>query len=143
MQITEQLESGILRNIPKQIDDSEILVYLYNSDVNWNHVNAIKQLTSLNDEAISDWLNVSVKTLREYRKPNSVFKENIKEHVLLLLALFKHGIEVFGTSKEFENWLNNKNFYFDNEKPEMFLNTVTGIKFIDDRLTAMEYGDNV
>jgi uncharacterized protein (DUF2384 family) len=56
--------------------------------------------------------------------------------------------------KEFESWLNQENFYFDNKSPVSFLNTITGspvsflntitgIKFIDDRLTAMQYGDNV
>jgi uncharacterized protein (DUF2384 family) len=106
-------------------------------------VNAFKNLTDFNDSIISDWLNLSVKTFREYRKPKTVFKENVKEHVLLLLALFKHGIQVFGTSASFELWLNTKNFHFNNEKPEQFLNTVTGIRFLDDRLTAMEFGDNV
>lgn len=140
---TKQLESAIINEVPRQINDSEILYFLHNKDINWQYVNAIKSLTEFNDNIISDWLNLSVKTFREYRKPNSIFKENVKEHVLLLLALIKHGIEVFGSPKTFENWLNTKNFYFDNEKPETFLNTVTGIKFIDDRLTAMEYGDNV
>jgi uncharacterized protein (DUF2384 family) len=55
----------------------------------------------------------------------------------------KHGIHVFGTAAAFEEWLNKGNFYFDNKLPVSFLNTITGIKFIDDRLTAMEYGDNV
>lgn len=139
----ERLEAGIIRDVPGQINDVEILHFLHNKDINWNYVNAIKNLTDLNDDVISDWLNLSVKTFREYRKPQSIFKENVKEHVLLLLALFKHGIEVFGSPKAFEDWLNAKNFYFDNEKPEKFLNTVTGIRFVDDRLTAMEFGDNV
>jgi uncharacterized protein (DUF2384 family) len=67
----------------------------------------------------------------------------VKEQVLLLLSLIKHGVEVFGSVKEFDNWLNAENFYFDNKSPVTFLNTITGMKFIDDRLTAMEYGDNV
>lgn len=138
-----QLESGILKDVPKQINDSEILYFLHTKDINWEHVNAIKELTDFKDETISDWLNLSVRTFREYRKPKSVFKENVKEHVLLLLALMKHGIEVFGSQEAFDNWLNTENFYYDNGKPEAFLNTITGIKFIDDRLTAMEYGDNV
>jgi uncharacterized protein (DUF2384 family) len=45
--------------------------------------------------------------------------------------------------EEFERWLNQENFYFDNKRPVAFMNTITGIKFIDDRLTAMEHGDNV
>jgi uncharacterized protein (DUF2384 family) len=49
---------------------------------------------------------------------------------------------VFGSAKEFDNWLHGENFYFDGKTPNVFLNTVTGIRFVDDSLTAMEYGDN-
>jgi uncharacterized protein (DUF2384 family) len=133
----------LLRDVPGHINDSEILSLLYTKDINWQHVNAIKTLTDFNDDIISDWLNVSVKTFREYKKPQNTFKENVKEQVLLLLSLIKHGIETFGSVKEFDQWLNRKNFYFDNKSPNSYLNTVTGIKFVDDRLTAMEYGDNV
>ena len=136
-------ESLILRDVPGNINDSEILYFLHTKDVNWQHVNAIKTLTDFNDDILSDWLNVSVKTFREYKKPQTTFKENVKEQVLLLLSLIKHGIGVFGSVKEFDQWLNRKNFYFDNKSPNSFLNTVTGVKFVDDRLTAMEYGDNV
>lgn len=143
MKRSPSAESLILRDVPGHINDSEILSFLYTKDINWQHVNAIKTLTDFNDAIISDWLNVSVKTFREYKKPQNSFKENVKEQVLLLLALIKHGIEVFGSVKEFDQWLNRKNFYFDNKSPNAYLNTVTGVKFVDDRLTAMEYGDNV
>ncbi len=136
-------EKVILEAVPSHISDGEILHFLYSTDINWQHVNAIKTLTDFNDDIISDWLNISVKTFREYKKPQSTFKENVKEQVLLLLSLIKHGVDIFGSMKEFENWLNQENFYFDNKSPVSFLNTITGIKFIDDRLTAMEYGDNV
>ncbi|GAB2607564.1 antitoxin Xre/MbcA/ParS toxin-binding domain-containing protein [Spirosoma areae] len=136
-------DSLLLRDVPGHINDSEILSFLYTKDINWQYVNAIKTLTDFNDNIISDWLNVSVKTFREYKKPPTSFKENVKEQVLLLLALIKHGIEVFGSVSEFDQWLNRTNFYFDNRSPNAYLNTVTGIKFVDDRLTAMEYGDNV
>ena len=133
----------ILDTVPQFINDGEMLHLLYTTDINWKHVNAIKTLTEFSDDIISDWLNISVKTFREYKKPKSTFKENVKEQVLLLLSLIKHGEAIFGSVKEFDSWLNLGNFYFDNKKPVSFLNTITGIKFIDDRLTAMEYGDNV
>ncbi|UFH57812.1 antitoxin Xre/MbcA/ParS toxin-binding domain-containing protein [Spirosoma sp. KNUC1025] len=133
----------LLRDVPGHINDSEILSLLYTREVNWQHVNAIKTLTEFNDAVILDWLNVSVKTFREYKKPPTTFKENVKEQVLLLLALIKHGIQVFGSVKEFDQWLNRSNFYFDNKSPNAYLNTITGIKFVDDRLTALDYGDNV
>ena len=139
----ENPETLILEGVPGYINDGEILQLLYTKDINWKFVKALKNLTDLNDDIISDWLNISVKTFREYKKPKSAFKENVKEQVLLILSLFKHGITIFGSVKEFENWLNQENFYFDNKSPNSFLNTITGIKFIDDRLTAMEYGDNI
>ena len=133
----------VLDSVPRYINDGEMLHLLYTTDINWRYVNAIKTLTDLSDNIISDWLNISVKTFREYKKPKSIFKENVKEQVLLLLSLIKHGVEIFGSVKDFESWLNQENYYFDNKNPVSFLNTITGIKFIDDRLTAMEYGDNV
>lgn len=139
----EQIETVVREDVPTQINDSEILDILHTKDVNWKYINAIKHLTEFTDDTISDWLNVSVKTFREYRKPKSTFKDNIKEHVLVLLALIKHGKEVFSSSKAFDTWLDTPNFFFDNKKPSTFLNTVTGIKFVNDRITAMEYGDNI
>jgi len=143
MRRAASLPGLLLKDVPCHINDSEILNLLYTREVNWQHVNAIKTLTDFNDGVISDWLNVSVKTFREYKKPPTSFKENVKEQVLLLLSLIKHGIDVLGSVKEFDQWLNRKNFYFDNKAPNDYLNTVTGVKFVDDRLTAMEYGDNV
>ena len=135
--------NSLLEDVPEQISDSQVLYYLQTKDVNWRYLNTIKELTHFNDDVISDWLNVSVRTFRTYRQPKNKFKENVKEHILLLLSLIKQGIQVFGTTQEFEQWLNTKNFYFDSKNPIAYLNTVTGIRFVGDRLTAMEYGDNV
>jgi uncharacterized protein (DUF2384 family) len=136
-------EMAVLETVPSAINESEILHLLYTADINWKYVNTIKTYTDFNDDVLSDWLNISVKTFREYKKPESVFKDNVKEQVVLLLSLFKHGSNIFGSIREFELWLNHENFYLDKKTPATFMNTITGIKFIDDRLTAMEYGDNV
>ena len=132
-----------LEDIPEQISDSEVLTYLQTKNIDWNYLNNIKKITDFNDEVISNWLNVSVKTYRSYRLPNNKFKDNVKEQIILLLSVVRHGISVFGTAKEFNQWLNSKNFYFDYKIPNAYLNTVTGIRFVEDRLTAIEYGDNV
>lgn len=140
---TKKSAENTLKEIPGYINDGEVLNILYTTDINWKHAIAIKEFTHFKDDLISDWLNISVKTYREYKKPNSSFKENVKEQLLLLLSVFKHGESIFGSVEDFNAWLNQENFFFDKKKPSQFLNTITGIKFIDDRLTAMEYGDNV
>jgi len=100
----------------------------------------IKELPSLSDDELSEYLNMSERILQTYLQKDTLFITNLKESIMCLL---KHGIKVFGSKNEFDNWLISENFYLDGKKPVHFLNTITGIRFIDDRLTAMEYGDNV
>lgn len=133
----------IVSNFPLGINDTDILQYLHKEKINWSYVQTLKKSTSFNDEVLSDLLNISVKTFRSYKKPEQEINDNIKEHVLLLLTLILHGKKVFGTSDKFEEWLIKENFFFDKKAPIEFLKTITGIRFIDDRLTAIEYGDNV
>ena len=58
-------------------------------------------------------------------------------------SLVEHGIEIFGTKENFQCWLEKENFFFGKKAPAEFMTTDSGIKFIDDRLTGIEYGDNV
>jgi len=129
--------------IPDRLSNAEVISWLHSNDINWRYMLYFKQYSLLKDEVISKWLNISVRTLRNYRKPDNKLKENVKEHLLLLISLFKHGNEVFGSSEDFNKWLNEENFYFDGNTPVSYLNTVTGIRLVENRLTAMEYGDNV
>lgn len=129
--------------IPEKLSNAEVISWLQTRDVDWKYLLFFKQYSSLKDDVISKWLNISVRTLRNYRKPNNKLKDNVKEQLLLLLSLFKLGNEVFGSSSNFNKWLNEDNFFFDGKTPVSYLNTVTGIKFVESRLIAMEYGDNV
>lgn len=133
----------VMEEIAGYFTDSEVLDYMYRRDVDWRHVLTLSQLTGTSDILVSDWLNVNVKTLREYRKPGTQLKENIKEHVLLLLSLMKHGHRIFGSRDLFDRWLSTPNFFFDGRPPSALLHTVTGIRFVSDRVSAIEFGDTV
>jgi hypothetical protein len=133
----------LLEDVLSQINDAAVLRLLNKRNINWKYLNAIKKLTGYNDDMISTWFNVSVKTLRTYCKPSIRFKENVREPVVFLFSLFNHGNDVFGSAEAFDSCLGSKNFYFDNKLPVSFLSTASGICFVRDRLTAMEFGDNV
>ena len=136
-------ESMVMEEVPVYISDSEVLDFMHRRHVDWRYVRVMRNLSGVGDQTVSDWLNLSVKTLREYRKPGSHFKENVKEHVLHLVALFKHGIEVMGSRDAFDAWVTTPNFFFDGRTPGSLLGTISGIRFVNDRLVAMEHGDNV
>ncbi len=126
-----------------KFSDIDILKYLRIEAKTEDYLNTIKSISKSNDKTISSWLNINEKTLRNYKQTNSQIKDNIKEHIIYLLRLMTFGNRVFGSNEEFDRWLNMPNFIFNNEKPTSFINTITGIRFVIDRLTAMEYGDNV
>ena len=143
MRATQTLGDKKIVGLPSLDNDSAVFFYIKNNVIDWKYLNYLKALTTFNDDIISNWLNISVKTLRVYRKPTASFKENLKEHIVLILSLYKHGIKVFENRENFDNWLNIDNIFFDHNAPKNFLDTISGIKFIDDRLTAIEYGDKV
>lgn len=135
----------IYNTIPSRIDQNEmlsIIYYISNEGQSKQYFNALKSISEEDDKEISDWLGMTEKTYRNYRNEDRAVKSNLMEHLVMLISLFKHGIEVFGTPHQFKKWLSTSNFYFGNKEPEHYIDTVSGIKFIDDRLTGIEFGDN-
>lgn len=135
-------EEPALSYIPAKIDTAATLSLIQSDKPSHQHFKAIKDITSFTDEKIADWLDISVKTYRTYTKPGAKIKASIEERALIALSLIKHGTEVFGGTENFVEWLEKDNFYFDKKAPITFMHTNSGMKFIDDQLTGMEYGDN-
>ncbi len=132
-----------LEQIPRKLSGLELIHYIQNTDIDWSYLELLKAQSNLSDQVIASWLNISEKTFRQYKKGTQPFKPSIQERILLLLSLTIHGKEVFGSGEEFVNWLSTDNFFFDGKPPITFLDTVTGIRFVNERLTALEMGDNV
>lgn len=139
MRITEKEK---LKTLPASVDNSWVLNMVKSAPRTSVYFGIFKTLTRLDDEEIAAWLNISVKTFRSHKSEDKPTKPGLFEHVIMLISLWKHGMEVFGGSEQFKTWVKAKNFYFDNQSPEHYLNTISGIKLLDDRLTAMEYGHN-
>jgi|WetSurMetagenome_2_1015567.scaffolds.fasta_scaffold168931_3 hypothetical protein len=131
-----------LQDIPLRLSEPEVVYALRNRDVDGCYLMSLKDQGGVSGEALSRWLHITPKTLRSYMKLESPLGENLKEQVLLLASLFRHGAEVFASPEGFIRWLHAPNFYLDGSAPETFLNTVSGIRFVDDRLYGLEFGDN-
>ncbi len=140
--IMSAAEAKILNSIPVQISDLEVLSLIEANKINSSHLKLVKKVSDLSDEKLSASLNLNVKTFRTYKNTKIDIKEDLQEHTILLISLIKHGIEVFGSKENFNNWLDKENFHLGAKKPIEYLNKISGIKFIDDRLTGIEYGDN-
>ncbi len=129
--------------IPNVVSEPEMLYAVRQNNIDSKQIFNLKMLSGLKDEFLSLSLNLNIKTFRNYKLKPLPMKPYLQEHVFALLSLFKHGIAIFGSSDQFNEWLQKPNHFFDNDSPLDFLNTISGIKYTDDRLIAIEYGDNV
>lgn len=107
-----------------------------------HHFSRLKELTMATDDMIAYWLNVNVKTYRSYRDGKADLKPDVIEHLVMLTSLARHGVAVFGDGQHFGQWLHTDNFMLGQRRPADLLNTNSGVRLVDDRLTGMEYGDN-
>src|SRR5690554_4930048 len=105
------IEQERLENIPSKIDSNEIL-QIVNSKTNGNKIyfTILKSISNSDDKELSDWLSISEKTFRNYKLTNKNTKPTLKEHAIMLISLFKHGIEIFGNQTNFKKWLKTENF---------------------------------
>ncbi|TXD82891.1 DUF2384 domain-containing protein [Subsaximicrobium wynnwilliamsii] len=133
----------LIRDIPANISDSQVITYLHSANIGTRQLRQFKTLTHATDKVISEWFNVSEKTVLNYRSSKTKLNINFKEKLLLLFSLYKLGERVFGSKEEFNDWLEKPNFHFNDERPEHFFKTISGIRYIEDRITGIEYGDNV
>ncbi|RYE00076.1 MAG: DUF2384 domain-containing protein [Sphingobacteriales bacterium] len=135
--------SKIMKELPAVNEPGSVYFYLSKNNVDNTYIELMDELVTLNDTVISNWLNITPRTLRNYRSKDAGLKDNTKEHIISILSLFKHGISVFGTTAIFGQWLSAPNYFLDEKPPMDFLDTISGIRLIDNRLTAIEYGENV
>jgi len=133
----------IVHELPMVNEPAEMYYYTSRTNIGNTYVKLLDEVVTLTDEVISKWLNITPRTFRNYKTKDAQLKDNTQEHVVSLLSLYKHGTEVFDSKDKFEKWLTQENFFLDNKAPMNFLETISGIRLIDGRLTAMEFGENV
>ncbi len=129
--------------IPVVSEPMALYNYTRTHTINSSYIRLLDDVIGLTDEIVAKWLNITTRTFRNYKNKDTQLKDNTQEHVVALLSLYKHGTEVFGNKENFEKWLTSENFFLDQKAPMDFLDTISGIRVIDNRLTSMEFGENV
>ena len=129
-------------SIPQTVSESEMILYLNSFELGNKQVKLFKKLVKATDKLISEWFDISEKTFQNYKNSKSELSINFKEKMVLLIALYKKGEFVFGSKEAFNSWLEKPNFQFNNTPPIEYFKSISGIRYIEDRLTGIEYGDN-
>lgn len=106
-----------------------------NTDVFYTFAESIK----MPEKILASVLNLSPRTISNYRDQKKDLDANYSEHLLKLITLYEKGKEYLGNIDEFNAWLE-KPFWNSEEKPSSFLNTSGGVDLIIDRLERMAQG---
>jgi len=106
-----------------------------NTDVFYTFAESIK----MPEKVLASVLNLSPRTISNYRDQQKDLDANYSEHLLKLITLFEKGKEYLGNIDEFNIWLE-KPFWNSVEKPSDFLNTSGGADLLIDRLERMAQG---
>ncbi len=133
--------SNLIKQIPENIKPSQVLGFMENN--RFNLLSELKNVSNLPNNKIFYCLEISITYYKRHIRKPELINAKTKEHILLLILLFKKGNRVFGGNSNFKSWLDKENLFFDNAKPISSLQFISGIKYISDRLTSVENGDNV
>jgi putative toxin-antitoxin system antitoxin component (TIGR02293 family) len=143
VKLKEVSNSVRTETVLRDLKDVDVLIFMDHNAIDASYLKGIKKLTRFKDAIIANWLHISPRTMRGYNSATAVLNKKLSEQVVMLRAVFEKGKTVFGDAEAFDKWLDTSNFFFDGKKPIDFLDTTSGMRYIFDRLTAMEYGDNL
>ena len=128
--------------IPSFINPSWVLSFFKKDVFDKMKLKTLKLNYGLQQDKLAHLLDVTPKTLKKYEDGESKMKRHTQEHGLMLLSLLEHGKKTFGSFELFNEWLLRKNPLLDFKAPLDYLGSISGVLFIDNRLTNLAYGDN-
>ena len=105
-----------------------------NAKVFYDFANSIK----MPEKNLASLLNISSRTIGNYKERQKNLEPLQSEHLLKLIALFGKGEEIFSNVDEFNYWLQ-KPFWSASEKPIDWLATPGGVDFVMDELDRLTH----
>jgi len=91
------------------------------------------------EKLLAEMLNISARTISNYKEKQKPLEPIQSEHLLKLIALFTKGEEVFGNIDEFNYWLK-KPFWSGKEKPIDWIITPGGVDLVMEELDRLALG---
>lgn len=97
------------------------------------------QAINMPEKALAALINVSARTVSNYRGKKKKLDPAQSEHLLKLMALYEKGESMMGSINEFNYWLN-KPFWDSEESPSDWLITPGGVDLVSQELDRISMG---
>lgn len=105
------------------------------TDVFYSLADAIK----MPEKALASIINLSPRTISNYRDQQKHLDANYSEHLLKLINLYRYGAEIFGGFEEFDLWLR-RPFWGSDDTPIDFITTSGGVDFVYEEIEKLAMG---
>ena len=107
-------------------------------DVSWIYI--LGEKSGFNKEELAGLLGVAPKTINNYKTSNRPIQHDQAEKLLMLLRLYQRGQEVFGSLKEFRDWLLYPQPALEMRAPVNLLDSISGIRLVEECLERIIHG---
>jgi putative toxin-antitoxin system antitoxin component (TIGR02293 family) len=103
----------------------------------------LKELSGLNNENLAALLGTTHRTIHNKKNSGEPFDLAQTERLRKLSQLFAEGNKIFGSKKEFCEWLEKPAYSLDYAIPYELLEQPGGLDKVIDELNAIKFGDTI
>jgi putative toxin-antitoxin system antitoxin component (TIGR02293 family) len=128
-----------IKKVPEGLSTKQVYLAIVKSGIHARSVSRFSLVSHLSKKLISRLIHINERTLQRY-SPAKKLDLNSSERLLELARLYYFGIEIFGDSEKFNQWLNRESMAMGKAKPIDLLETHVGYKMVMDELMRIEYG---
>ena len=121
------------------IKDDYSLIKKARNGVDTHVFYSLAEIIKMPEKTLASMINLSPRTISNYREQNKDLDPNYSEHLLKLINLYNLGEEVFGSIEEFTFWLD-RPFWNSEEKPIDFINTSGGVDLVAEEIEKLAQG---
>jgi putative toxin-antitoxin system antitoxin component (TIGR02293 family) len=98
-------------------------------------------LSGFTHDEFQETFKTTVKTIQNHVTRDLTLDSALSEKLLKSFALFDRGVAIFGSAKNFHQWLGSPAYGLGNQLPFDLMDTITGIQLIEEELIRIEFGD--
>lgn len=100
---------------------------------------SLAEIIRMPEKTLASVINLSPRTISNYRDQNKKLDPNYSEHLLKLIYLYNLGEEIFGSMEEFSLWLA-RPFWNSEEKPIDLINSSGGVDLVAEEIEKLAQG---
>jgi len=134
------VKTSLFRQYQKELSNPVAMVMKAAEGLDISVFDEIMRLSTLNKNQLAAFLDATPRTIDNYRLRRRKLGRTESEQLLQLMALYKKGQEIFGTSEAFNQWLKQPAIGLGGHAPFDLLYTQGGINLVMEELIRMEYG---